>query len=90
MRFGFKILSVPSWLGVGVCNAETIINANYGFKPAESNGSWMVSNNGGTWSPTEKTKNNVISAFTFAINEIIICDLDTSKKLIKFTKEQTG
>lgn len=40
----------------------------------------MISNNGGSWSATDKAANNVVKAFTFNKGEIVICELDIAKK----------
>lgn len=36
----------------------------------------MVSHNGGSWTDLDPKKNNVIAAFKFSGQELIICELD--------------
>ena len=72
-----KDINVSNWVAVGVCHKNIIASKNYNFTFSQlGHGAYMISSNGGTWSNTQTTFNNVVKAFKFAKNDIVICDYD--------------
>ena len=48
----------------------------------------MISTNAGTWSSIEAGRNNVVSAFRFALNDTLICTYDPIEKKILFESKR--
>ncbi|KAL4507998.1 hypothetical protein ABPG72_021371 [Tetrahymena utriculariae] len=90
-RFAFKIKqgSTNNWLAVGICHKNTIVSKNYGFQFSNlGHGAYMISSNAGTWSTSQSAFNNVVKAFSFAKNDVVIVDYDPIGKTVKFSKEK--
>jgi len=49
----------------------------------------MISSNGGSWSNTDLTANNVVKSFKFAKGDIVICDYDPNACTLNFSKEKS-
>jgi hypothetical protein len=57
-----------------MCHAKTASKYNYEFRfDKDNHGYYMISSNGGSWSPIEKAKNNKIRTFKFKEGDIIEC-----------------
>ena len=59
-----------------MCHAKTASESNYGFNyNAAFHGYYMISSNGGSWSPIDGKKNNVVKAFKFVQGDVIECEV---------------
>ena len=67
------------------------MNSNYGFPYSTTgHGAYLISTNAGTWSSLEANRNNLVSAFRFALNDTIICTYDPIEKKIFFESKRTN
>lgn len=76
MRVGFKAITIPQWLGIGICNKSAVIKDKFSFIPGSSHASWIISSNGGSFTPTEPEMSNKVNSFKFLRNTMVICDVD--------------
>lgn len=72
-KIKFKVKTLKNWVGIGVCLKNKIEGVNYFFKcknsiyldEAMGHGSFLLSNNGYTWSHCFPEDNIHASLFTF-------------------------
>ena len=72
-KITFKVVNLKNWVGVGVCLKDKISAINYAFKcncccnkdESLGHGSFLLSNNGYTWSHSNSEDNIHSCLFTF-------------------------
>ena len=72
ITWAYKVIKCSSWIGVGICLKQSIINLKYQFNYSNiGHGSYLLSSNGYTWSHSDKNYNSVYKGFSYGINDII-------------------
>lgn len=97
IEMAFKIKKLKGWIGVGICQQKTIVNANYKFNYTQTyHGSYLISSNGYSWSHSQPQFNSHQNAYNFLEGDTIKITLSTinnevtfqnTKKLNKITLE---
>ena len=64
-----------NWIGIGICHKDIIEKNNF-FCEADKisnkgHGTYMISNNGGTWHNYSSEFNNKVKSFTFRKRDIV-------------------
>lgn len=70
--WGIKIVKISGWVGIGISLKNTLIKANYHFNYTNiGHGSYLISNNGYSWSHSNKDFNSAYKSFPFAVGDIV-------------------
>jgi hypothetical protein len=94
----FKInANTSNWLAVGVCYKGIVSSNGYQFNYSTlGHGAFLVSCNAGnfnyyigSWSSINASKNNVVNAFNYYVNDTIIVSYDPEDTKIVFKKKGT-
>lgn len=89
--WGLKVIKFVGWVGVGICLKNVITKANYYFNySATGHGSYMISNNGYSWSHSDSTFNSAHKTFNFSVGDIVYVEYDKLAKKLRFRKNING
>lgn len=89
MTWGIKVIKFVGWIGVGICLKKIISNANYFFNYSTvGHGSYMISNNGYSWSHSATDFNSAHKSFNYAQGDIVYIEYDRKNKKLRFRKNQ--
>lgn len=83
-KIKFKVTNLKNWIGVGVCLKNKIAAVNYQFKcmpftmsdEVLGHGSFLLSNNGYTWSHSASEDNIHSCLFTFKQDDLVEVTLE--------------
>jgi len=85
--WGIQIVKLVGWIGIGICLKNVISNANFFFNYSNINhGSYMISNNGYSWSHSVLEFNSAHKSFHFVVGDTIYVEYDKINKKLKFQK----
>jgi len=91
IRWGIKVLKFVGWIGVGMCLKNVISKANFFFNYTTiGHGSYMISNNGYSWSHSATEFNSAHKTFHYGPNDIIYLEYDRIAKKLRFRKNTNG
>lgn len=77
-----------TWAAIGICKKSIILQHNFGFKFNKlGHGAYLVASNGGIWSTSNNSKNNLIKSFKFTANDVIIVNYEKEKNSVTFSKK---
>lgn len=72
ITWGITVTKLVGWVGVGICLKNVISKANFCFNYSNINhGSYMISNNGYSWSHSAVDFNSTHKAFHFGTGDTI-------------------
>lgn len=87
--WGIKVIKFVGWIGVGICLKNVITKANFFFNyTTVGHGSYMISNNGYSWSHSLLQFNSAHKTFHYAQNDIVYIEYDKKAKKLRFTKNK--
>jgi hypothetical protein len=90
-NLAFEITSCSNnWLALGVCHQKKIKDKGFTFDYSTvGHGAYLVSSNGGSWSSSQVSHNNVIKTFKFKAGVTVYVEYNPEAKKINF-KKKTG
>jgi hypothetical protein len=72
VNWGVKVLKFAGWIGVGISLKNVVKQANFYFNyNTIGHGSYMISNNGYSWSHSSVNFHSTNKAFPFKLGDII-------------------
>lgn len=92
ITWGIKIIKFVGWIGVGICLKNIIQKANFYFNyNSIGHGSYMISQNGYSWSHSVAECNSVHkTTLHFAVGDTIYMEYDAKSKKLRFQKNMDG
>ena len=90
-KIKFKVTHLKNWIGVGVCLKSKIVSVSYQFKCTQStmldevlgHGSYLLSNNGYTWSHSSSEDNIHSCLFTFKQDDVVEVVLEPTQMIFR-------
>ncbi|KAF0972043.1 hypothetical protein FDP41_009739 [Naegleria fowleri] len=88
VRWKIKVISINSWLGVGVTNSSIVDRHQFTFSPYDQHASYLLSHNGYVWDQYMDSANKYkqVEGSSFAVGDTIIVELNCVTKEISFYK----
>ena len=91
ITWGIKIIKFVGWIGVGMSLKNVITKANFMFNYSSiGHGSYMISNNGYSWSHSAPEFNSAHKTFPYTVNDIVYMEYDKINKKLRFRKNLNG
>ncbi|KAF0981335.1 hypothetical protein FDP41_012595 [Naegleria fowleri] len=90
IRWKVKIITLNSWIGMGVAMKEVVEKKKLTFSPYDKHGTYMLSHNGYIWNQFMKgsTKYESVGC-SYGVGDTVIIELLCAKKELNFYKNDT-